>query len=400
MAIDASPSSKNLLYVINVDWYFLLHWLDRSRAAREAGYEVHVVTCITADEYRQRILAEGFQLHELCFSRRGLNFFQEARCLVALYGLLGRLQPDIVHNITLKPVIYGGAVARWRRIPALLSVTGLGYVYSASALKYKVLWRVLEKALKYAFQHNTVIASFENKHDMEQLVSRNLLTRSKAVVVSGAGVDLQRFRFVEEQNGPTVKVLFAARLLMSKGLDLLVDAVRQLKAENMPIELHVAGIIDTESHDAIPRALLTRWIDDGSFQWHGQVDDIEDLIAASNIVCLPTSYGEGIPRILIEAAAVGRVVVAADIHGCAEFVDNNTDGLLVPTNDVAALCRAFKLLAADFELRRRFCTQARRKVEGIYSNESVIGQTLELYEELESQHVLRQHTDYLTGRVS
>ncbi|MEX2963856.1 glycosyltransferase family 4 protein [Microbulbifer sp. TYP-18] len=373
-----------MVYIVNVDWYFLLHWQDRAEAAQQCGYSVHILTASTDPVLAVRIADLGFKLHEIPLSRRSLNPVREISCVMQLYSLLKDLQPDIVHCVTLKPVVYGGFIARWRNIPCLSSVVGLGYAYSKDTVFYRSLWAGLEKLMGFAFAARKTMVSFENRHDMELLRSRQVLSGSQAVILPGAGVDLDRFSWSEEVDDgrTTLKILFAGRLLKSKGLDQLVAAVESLRRQGKTLELHVAGIVDSDSRDAIPGDELTQWISGGIIDWHGQVRDIERLIADVNLVCLPTRYGEGLPRILVEAGAVGRAVVATDMPGCSEFIHSNRDGLLVPAGDLEALESAIGALVDDPDRRRQLATNARKKVEQTYSNEHVIAQTLGLYEDL------------------
>ena len=195
-------------------------------------------------------------------------------------------------------------------------------------------------------------------------------------------MDLERFRYVPEVESETFRILFASRLIKSKGLEVLVRATECLNASGLSAELHVAGITDLDSKDQIPLATIDEWRLSGKLVWHGNVPDIERLIASSNVVCLPTTYGEGIPRILIEAAACGRAVISTSIPGCREFVNVDIDGLLIPPDDVAALAAALKQLAAHPDKRTKMGLEGRAKVERHYINELVTECTLRHYVDL------------------
>lgn len=381
--VNSKKSAQNriLLYVINVDWYFLLHWTDRAKAAQRDGYRVHVATLITSAENEQEILAMGFSLHRISFFRHSINPVKNLGAIKSLYKIIKRVEPALIHCATLKPVVFGGLIARIGNIPCVAGITGLGYVFSTRSLKWQIIWVLLKGMLRAALNANTTIATFENNHDFDQLTSKRMENKQCGIIIPGAGVDLSRFYPKPEVGVGMIKVLFAARLLHSKGLPLLRQSISDLKKEGVAIQLNVAGIVDAENRDAMELELLERWDHEGSVVWHGKVDDIERLISESHIVCLPTAYGEGMPVILIEAAASGRPVIATNVPGCNSFVKDGIDGILVPPGNQDALTEALRYLAKNKSVREKFGINGRKKVENTYSNKTVIVQTLCLYKE-------------------
>jgi len=377
-----SRQNRILLYAINVDWYFLLHWTDRAKAAQREGYHVHVATYITSAENKQKILAMGFILHQISFFRHSINPVKNLAAIKSLYGIIKRINPALIHCVTLKPVAFGGMIARLCKIPCVASIVGLGYLFSNQSLKSQTIWFLLKRFLWVALNAKTTKMTFENHHDFEQLTSKGMRKKKRGIIISGAGVDLSRFHPTPEESTDIVKVLFAARLLHSKGLDLLRQCVLDLKREGIFLQLNVAGIVDAESRDAMELELLEHWNHEGSVVWHGTVDDIERLISESHIVCLPTTYGEGVPRILIEAAASGRPVIATNVPGCNNFVIDGIDGIIVSPANHDALTVALRNLAKSKRTREKFGINGRNKVKNIYSNKTVIFKTLCLYRSL------------------
>jgi glycosyltransferase involved in cell wall biosynthesis len=255
-------------------------------------------------------------------------------------------------------------------------------VFSNKTWASSAAWWFIERIMMVALSHRRCVVLFENSHDRDVLVSQGVVNAEKTIIIPGAGVDLDRFNYVPEKSDRILKILFASRLLKSKGLEALVHSVRRLNDLGIKTELHVAGIEDLNSKDSIPRACLDAWYKDGSLVWHDNVPDIERLISESNIVCLPTTYGEGIPRILIEAAACGRAVVSTLVPGCIEFVNTGVDGLLIPPDDEQALTRALKQLAIDPKKRTEMGLAGRKKVEKYYNNAIVTETTLKQYSRL------------------
>lgn len=377
-----SKQSQTLVFVINVDWYFKLHWLDRAAACVAAGYDVHLITNFTEDSIKKAIEAVGVTTHHIQINRKTLNPFSDLEQIRSSIKILRQLKPTITHSITAKPNIYCGIFKRFFSGVLFCSVTGLGIGYSGkNSIASTTIRLVLNRLYSLAFSRKNVFVFFENSHDRDLLVDKTRLVKERTQVVHGAGVDVNQFSISDEPE-TNVCVLFAARLLKSKGLQSLINATKKLKEKGIQIELKVAGIIDEDSRDRISQSSLTKWHEQGDINWLGQSDDMPSLIANSHIVCLPSTYGEGIPRILIEAGACARPVISTNVPGCNEFVEDGQTGLLVAPNDDEALMNALERLYVDQELRLRLGKNARDKVEKSYSNESVIHEILSTYKKV------------------
>lgn len=379
-----SPPPR-LLYIINVDWYFRLHWLDRALAARAAGYEVHLATALTQADSATELARLGLQLHPIALSRSGLNPLQELRSLRQLRGLLRRLRPALVHSITVKPNLYGGLLTRASATPTLASVTGLGAVFASARWQHRLLTRVIlagYRRLSRVPQHFVVL---ENTDDRRLLLDAGAIEASRSAVIAGAGVDIRRYAWQPPTTHDPVIVLFAARLIEEKGLRQLVEAMRRLRLQHPSLLLWVAGIPDDQASHPIPAADLARWQAAGLLRHLGQCQDMAGLLARVDIVCLPTRYREGIPRILIEAGAVGRPVISTRVAGCGDLIEDGVNGLLVAPDDPAALAEAIASLARDPARRLAMGAAARRRVEAGFSNDQVIQAHLALYRRLLSE---------------
>lgn len=374
--------ATKLLYVINVDWYFVLHWLDRAKAARDNGYEVHIATHCTSNEHRQLLVDEGFILHEVPFKRSNLNPITEITTFLRLRRVLKVVNPQLLHCITLKPVFLGGLANRKQASPCIYSLPGLGGLFTSKHPLSKVAWHIIELTLPLALSQANSITLFENQHDRSILTGNGVVMHRNTRVLPGAGVNPEKFTFSPEPASEVLRILFAARLLHSKGLPLLIAAVGNLYQKGLNITLDVAGIIDNDSRDSISAQQIHRWRKLDYINWLGELPSVVEAIHNSHITCLPTSYGEGIPRVLIEAAACGRPVITTDVPGCNEFVQHEIDGLLVPTGDIDQLADAIAQLASDPERRAKMGLAGRKKVLKSYSNQTVISRTIDIYKEL------------------
>ena len=383
-------NKKKILYVINVDWYFSMHWLDRAKAALASGADVHVAMFFKNEKIRVDFLSIGFTCHDISFERKNLNPVDEWRNFVRVRKLFKDLNPDVVHCITWKPVIYGGVVAKLTKTPVVLTLAGLGMIFSSHKISYKILRRPLAFLLAIVTNRRHVLLTFENNHDLKLLDGMVSIASENVRIIPGAGVNTEKFVPIDSQNNKPL-VLFAARLLKSKGLGLLVKAIEKINSDGLAVELHVAGIRDEDSWDALKDECLKSWFASDNIIWHGRVENMEDLVGKADIVCLPTSYGEGIPRILIEASSCETPIVTTDVAGCNEFVVEGDNGLLVPVNNVSALSEAIKSLIESEALRKELGRNGRMKVERYYSNNKVIAKTLALYEELLSVNMKSDH---------
>lgn len=373
---------KILVYCINVDWYFALHWLDRAKAAQEAGFTVHVVTNFTKPELKRQFESHGFICHFLQISRKSLSPFVELKVLADFWGQIRKLRPDLVHCVTIKPNIYGGLVCRMLRVPYIMSITGRGGVFSGTGGRNRMV-RLLVKSL-YKIVGKSPVAGFifENEDDLDFFVGNKITSSDNGRVIKGAGVDVDTYKFASPPTNQPPIIFFAARLLKWKGLDDLVSAARILRQKGVEFVLQVAGIIDSDCLDAVPERQLVAWHEEGILHWLGQRQDMNLLLAQSDMVALPTTYGEGVPRILIEAASTGRPLVATDVAGCRDIVIDGFNGLLVPSHNPPLLAEALKKLIESKQLCQEYGKNGCRLVEQEFDQRIVIRKHLEVYQHI------------------
>lgn len=372
-----------LLFFITEDWYFWSHRLSIARAARDAGFEVLIAT--RAHQHKERIEKEGFRLIPISLVRRSKNIFREIFCILEIIKIYRREKPDIVHHVALKPVLYGSWAARIAGIPGVVNaLAGLGFIFVAEGWKASILRRFVALAYRSAFSARNLIAIFQNPEDLKLFVDAGVVKNEKAVLIRGSGVDTSRFIHIPEPAGiPTI--VLASRMLWDKGVGEFVDAVRQLRKEGVNCRAVLVGIPDPQNPASIPEDTLRRWHAEGMVEWWGYRENMPEVLSNAHIVALPTTYGEGVPKILIEAASCGRAIVATDVPGCREIVRHNENGLLVPPHDSKALADALKVLVEDAELRAKMGARGREIVEAEFSEEIVVKQTMEIYKRINPQ---------------
>lgn len=377
-----SNSVYRLLFVVNDAAFFLSHRLPLAQAARQKGYEVHVATPKSAAV--KEIQREGFSHHSIPLNRQGRNLWKEIEGMTALYFLYRWLKPDLIHHVTLKPVLYGGMAARLARVPAVVNaLTGLGYVFIAPGWKAALLRRSLKIVLRLALGHCNGSTIFQNQNDRALFVKNGVVAEPATVLIKGSGVDMVVYTPRPEQSGTPV-VLLASRLLWDKGVKEFVEAARRLRTEGVQARFVLAGAPDPGNPTAVPAKVLRAWEVEGIIEWWGHRNDMPEVFAQANLVCLP-SYREGLPKVLIEAAACGRAIVATDVPGCREIVHHDINGLLVSARDSHSLAQALRILIEDPARRSTMSKKGRAMAMAEYSLEQVIEQTLKLYAALLSK---------------
>ena len=369
-----------ILFVINDAPFFLSHRLPLAQAARDAGYDVHVAApdCLEV----KRILAEGLSYHSIPVSRWGTHVLQDANTIWSLFRLYKKLKPQIIHHVTIKPVLYGSLAARWAKVPSVVNaVPGLGHVFVAQGIKARILRELVKGAYRLFLRHRRLKVIFQNPDDMHLFVDSGIVAGGNALLIKGAGVDTDYYHSTPLPETTPV-VIMASRLLWNKGVGEFVAAANRLKAQGVVARFALVGEPEAGNPAAVPIEQLKAWVDEGRVEWWGRRIDMPVVFAQSNVVCLPSYYPEGVPKVLIEAASCGRAIVTTDTPGCREIVGNHENGLLVPPRDVEALAAALQCLIEDRAVCERMGRKGREIVIGAFSLEQVIGDTLQLYRTL------------------
>jgi glycosyltransferase involved in cell wall biosynthesis len=220
----------------------------------------------------------------------------------------------------------------------------------------------------------------QNPDDIERWVRWGVMRRERIVLIRGAGVDTETFKPSPEPPGEPV-VLLHARFLFDKGIGEYVEAARRLRSEGVKARFLLVGEPDARNPEAIPADTLAAWGREGAVEVHPWRDDVARLLSEASIVCLP-SYGEGLPKSLLEAAAAGRPIVTTDVPGCREVVRHGDNGLLVPARRADGLCDALRSLITDDAMRRDMGRRGRERALAEFSAERVAAETLAVYREL------------------
>jgi len=370
-----------ILFVVNSSSFFVSHRLPIAQFAKKSGHEIHVAA-LHEKEAVSQIEKAGFIFHEIDFSRKGKNPFSEIKIIVSLHCLFKIIKPDLVHLITIKPYLYGGVAARVTKIPSVVSsVAGLGILFSSNAFKYKCLRTILYPLYRIAFGHKNQQVIFQNKDDRDALLDWSVVSEDKPVIIRGSGVDLRLCPFLPEPMNVPV-IAFAARLLIDKGVGEFAEASRILKERNIEARFWLIGEPDPGNANTVTKDKLKQWESEGLVKLFGFRKDVPKLFAQSNIVTLPSYYGEGLPKVLVEAAACGRAVITTDHPGCRDAIRPDETGLLVTTKDPFALADAIEYLIINSDVRCKMGEAGRALAEKEYAIERIVAAHMDIYRDL------------------
>ncbi len=380
MDARARPAPR-LLYVVTEDWYFLSHRLPMARAARAAGFEVHVAT--NAGNDVDDIRREGFTVYPVRFVRGRLSPFQSFGTILALRKLYRAVTPAIVHHVALQASVLGVVASFGRGFSTVYGITGLGHAFISDSGKARSVRSGIRLLLRLGLNRRRAIGLVQNPDDRDMLAGLGVKADHIALI-PGSGIDADRLRPIPEPAG-TVTIAFVGRMLDDKGVRTLMAAHRIVRDSDVRCDLLLAGNPDPANPASIPQTEIAKWGREPGVTWLGQVADIATVWQRAHIAVLP-SRREGLPKSLLEAAACGRPLIATDVPGCREIVIPDKTGVLVPVDDPQALADAIMRLARSSPQRIRMGVAARRLVDERFSAELIGKATVALYQRLLDQH--------------
>lgn len=368
---------KKLLFVVTEDWYFVSHRLQLAIEARKMGMDVAVATRV--NQHGDAIRESGIRLIPMPLTRRGLNAPAEIIKLAVLYR---REQPDIVHHVALKPVVFGTIAALLARVPAWINaVAGLGWLFSSAGGLARLIRPLFSRLLGACLSRGRSLTIVQNPDDAAVLVHAGV-PAARLRLVLGAGVDIQAFHPDDERCLDRPVVMLASRMLWGKGVGVFVEAAALVHRINPLVRFVLVGTSDVDNPDSIPEAQLREWNGRNGVEWWGRREIMADVYRQATIACLPSSYGEGIPKTLLEAASCGLPIVTTNTPGCREVVSDLENGFLAPINDPGAIATFIARLVDDASLRRRMGAASRERAVKLFSSERIIAQTLQIYNEV------------------
>ncbi len=368
-----------LLYVVARAEYFLSHRLALAMDAKAAGYSVAVVTTQFCEKDTHQLT--GLDTFPIRFKRGGVNPLAELKTIFDLIKVFKKNTPALVHNVALKPVLYGAAIARFYKIPSVNAINGFGYIFTSHQLKARILKPFVKLALKCILNHGNVGVIVQNQQDYFECEA--LLPKCNLSLVLGSGVDVEAFYPVASQGVFTFTLV--ARMLWSKGVGEFVEAARSFIKNNptASVRFLLVGSGDPENPESIPLDILQKWKREGVVEWLEHTNDIQHVYAQTHVAVLP-SYREGLPKSLLEAMACGLPIITTDAIGCGDIVHEG-NGIKVPVKSVSALQSAFEKCFANQDACQTMGRVGREEAEKKYSIDIINQQVLAIYSKISGQ---------------
>ena len=378
---------KKILFNITEDWFFCSHFLGRALAAKEAGYNIVVLS--KENTHKEIIESHGIKFYPLPFNRKSINPIYEFLILLKTIHLYRIIKPDIVHHVAAKPIIYGSIAANLCKIKSVLNApVGLGYVFSSDTPKARILRPIVKFLLKkFLNSHNGINKKnkviFENFDDLNYFVQMGAVRSEFACVIRGAGVKVNNFlNKNKNKNKKRLPIItLVSRMLKDKGVREFVGAASKLNSQKINGRFLLVGDIDPLNPSSLNKSTLQKWNDEKKIEWKGWVKDIEKILKDTDILCLP-SYREGLPKALIEGAACGLPIVTTDTVGCRDVVEDGVNGFLVPIKNIDQLAKKIFELIQNKSLREKMGEESHKIALSKFSASKINLQTLKIYNEL------------------
>ena len=371
-----------LIILINDLSFFCSHRLPIAEAAKDKAIEVIIGYGELGTANPSILEQKGFKLTFIPIKRGSINFLKDLKSMLHIWRFFKKEKPDIVHLVTIKPYLYGGAIARLAGVPCLVSaVSGLGTLFVHQNLKSRLIKSLLFPLFRLAFGHSNQIVILQNLDDEDILVRWGVLNKDKVRILKGSGVNLNKFNYFEESTGIPV-ICFAARLLIDKGVNEFISAAKIIKNKGIQARFILAGDLDSRNPSGLKAIDLDKIKREGNVDILGYHQDIPNLYSKSHIICLP-SYREGFPKALMEAAAAGRAVVTTNVPGCRDAIIPNKTGLLVPVRDSEALANAIEMLLKNSDKRKALGKAGRDLAEKEFKVENIVDAHLRIYKDLQ-----------------
>lgn len=375
------PLRRRLAVVVNDPAFFLSHRREIAEAAQDAGWEVVLITPPEPASAVATIRAAGFAHVPLEMGRGKIQPGRDIAVIGRLRAVFRRLAPDLVHLVTIKPVVYGGVAARLAGVPAVVAaITGLGFLFISEGRRERAIRALLAPMYRLALNRPGAAVIFQNLDDRAVIEGLGVRPGGGTEMIRGSGADLSLYRPDAAPEAPPL-VVAVSRLLYDKGAAEFVEAARLLKSRGSPARFVWVGAPDPANPASVEPETEARWAAEGAAEFWGQSQRVPEILARASLAVLP-SYREGMPKALIEAAAAGRAVVTTDVPGCRDAIEPGVSGLLVPVRDSGALAEAIARLLDDPARRAAMGRAGRALAERAFAVEGVVERHLALYDRL------------------
>lgn len=374
--------SRKIVIALNTAWNLVNFRAGLIRALVAEGYEV--VAVAPNDAYASRLAELGCRFVALPMDNKGTHPGRDLLLFFRFLNLLRRERPDVFLGYTIKPNVYGSLAAHMLGIPVVNNIAGLGTAF----IRNNWLTRLVRLLYKTAFSRSHHVF-FQNNEDLQMFVERGLVPADKVSRLPGSGIDLGVFHYVPMSSleNRSFCFLLVARLLWDKGVGEYVEAARMVRRKYPATTFQLLGFLDVKNQTAVSSVQMDDWVNEGVVEYLGVADDVKPYLAAADCVVLP-SYREGVPRSLLEAAAMGRPIVTTDAIGCRDAVDDGVNGLLCCVGDASDLAEKMQRIVEMSPIERELMGNAgRKKMEFEFDEKIVIDRYLRVTGDIVSSGV-------------
>ncbi|HBR98749.1 MAG TPA: glycosyltransferase family 1 protein [Gammaproteobacteria bacterium] len=369
---------KTVLFVVSEDWYFVSHRLPLAEYAVAQGYQVGVL-CNVSDR-RSVIEQAGIDVFDWQLLRKSKNPLNELRSIAILRRCVRSYEPDIIHAVALKPILYTHLTTTSSAVRLVSALGGLGYTFSSDSRMAKALRGVIRIALQRVIRRKNSHIIMQNPDDMHMLTHVGIQREDGHFsLIPGVGVDHERFHPKASPAQSSRTVIYTGRLLWDKGMDEFVQVARAIKSSHPTVRFVLAGMRDEHNPECVPSQVLEQWCREGVVEWAGYQKDVVKSLHKASVFLFP-SYREGFPKAVLEASSCGLPVVTFDVPGCREVVNHGTTGYLIPFKDVAKMQAAVRKLLDDHEHALALGQAGRERVLQQYTVKHIADQTLRVWE--------------------
>ena len=376
-----NSSDIRLLFFVTEQWYFNSHRKELASRLARIGLSIQVGTNL--GDVSNDSANEGLSLYQVPFSRSLKRPYRDLICLFRIPYLIHRTDATIVHNVAIKPILSSIlAVIIFRKVKFIHAFAGLGYMFSSPDRKAGFLRKLILPIIEFILSRRNSWVLVQNNDDREYFLASKSIASSKVVMIPGSGIDVEKYcpKAINKTTSDSSRtVILVARMLYDKGVEEFVDAAKYIKISHPDVKFVLVGDIDPDNPAAIPEQRLIDWGREGTIEWWGHQSDLVPIYQQAEVVCLP-SYREGLPKVLLEAAACGKPMVASDVPGCRDICIHEETGLLVQPRNVDDLSDALARMLRDDDLREFCGLKARELAVRRFSLDVISEQTLALYE--------------------
>lgn len=377
---------RRMLVVANTDWFIANFMSPFLTAHVRAGIEV--IAASPSGVHGAELSRRGIRWEQIPMSRGRGSLRDNLATIASIRRRWREAEPDVTHFVTAKAVVLGNLALIAERSPRLINVLpGLGHAFSSRGLSSAVDRRMLHWGVGRAAARPGSMTVFHQQADEARMLGRSPADRGRTRIISGWGIDLARFSPVSVRQGPPL-VVMVSRMLWAKGVEDFVKAAQICRDSYSGARFVLVGDPDLGNPGPVPTQQLEVWNRIGWVEWWRHRDDIPQVLAQASILVLPSRYGEGVPQALIEAAAMAIPIVASDLPGCREVVEDGRNGILVRPGDIQALAQAVLRLARDPELRRRMGRQGREIAQQRFGVDRIVAEYVDVYKGLALESAL------------